>query len=174
MLQRMAGNHKTKWHHMLFSSLWPYSTSMKTTTRFTPFHFVHDAKSMLPIECQIPSLRLAVEFLPNASPLEECLIILEKTNEYCHADLQSIELAKSFSKSHYDSHVHPRTFSEGDMVLVYDQANDKLGKGKFESMWYDPYIVHCFLEKGAYTLIDSDGQLLENPCNRLYLKIFYL
>ena len=29
------------------------------------------------------------------------------------------------------------------------------------------------LGKGAYTLIDSDGQLLENPCNGLYLKKFY-
>ena len=27
--------------------------------------------------------------------------------------------------------------------------------------------------KGAYTLINSDGQLLENPSNGLYLKIFY-
>ena len=29
------------------------------------------------------------------------------------------------------------------------------------------------LGKGAYLFIDSDGQLLENPRNRLYLKIFY-
>ena len=80
---------------------------------------------------------------------------------------------KTRSKSHYNAHVCPRTFSEGDMVLVYDQRNDKLGKGKFESMWYGPYIVHRCLEKGAYTLIDFDGQLLENPRNGLYLKIFY-
>ena len=66
-----------------------------------------------------------------------------------------------------------RTFSEGDMVMVYDQPNDKLGKGKFESMWYVPYVVQHFIGKGAYTLIDSDGQLLENPCNGIYLKIFY-
>ena len=59
------------------------------------------------------------------------------------------------------------------MVLVYDQPNNKLGKGKFESMWYFPYVIHRFLKKGAYTLIDSDGQLLENPCNGLYLKKFY-
>ena len=29
------------------------------------------------------------------------------------------------------------------------------------------------LDKGAYTLIDSDGQLLENPHNGFYLKRFY-
>ena len=80
---------------------------------------------------------------------------------------------KTRSKAHYDSHVHPHTFSEGDMVLVYDQPNDKLGKGKFESMWYGPYVIHRWLGKGAYTLIDSDGQLLENPHNGLYPKKFY-
>ena len=67
----------------------------------------------------------------------------------------------------------PHTFSEGDMVLVYEKPNDKLGKGKFDSMWYEPYVIHHFLGKGAYTLIDSNGKLLENPHNGLYLKIFY-
>ena len=80
---------------------------------------------------------------------------------------------KTWSKAHHDSHVHPRTFSEGDMVLVYDQPNDKLGKGKFDLMWYGPYAIHRCLGKGAYTVIDSDGQLLENPRNGLYLKRFY-
>ena len=146
---------------------------MKTTTSFTAFHLVNSVESVLPIECQIPSLQLIVEFLPDTSSLEECLLILQKTNEDRCVDLQSIEVSKARSKSYYDSHVHPRTFSEGDMVLVYDQANDKLGKGKFESMWYGPYVVHCFLGKGAYILVDSDGQLLENPRNGLYLQRFY-
>ena len=113
-----------------------------------------------------------VELL-DTSPLEERLLQLEQTIEDRRATLQAIEVAKTRSNIQYDSHVHPRTFSEGDMVLVYDQPNDKLGKGKFKSMWYGPYIIHRCLEKGAYTLIDFDGQLLENPRNGLYLKKFY-
>ena len=96
-----------------------------------------------------------------------------QTIEDRQASLQAIETTKTWSKAHYDSHVHPCTFSEGDMVLVYDQPNDKLGKGKFKSMWYNPYVLHRCLRKGAYTLIDYDVQLLENPYNGLYLKIFY-
>ena len=34
-------------------------------------------------------------------------------------------------KAQYDRSVNPRNFSEGDLVLIYDQANDKLGAGKF-------------------------------------------
>ena len=81
MLQGMVGNHKTNWHHMLFSSLWAYRTSTNTTIGFTPFQLVHGVESMLPIECQIPSLCLVVELLPDTSPLEERLLQLEQTIE---------------------------------------------------------------------------------------------
>ena len=84
-----------------------------------------------------------------------------------------IEVAKTWLKSHFDSHFHPRTFSEGDLVLVYDQANDKLGKGKFDSMWYGPYIIHWCLDMRAYIVVDSDGLFLKNPHNGLYLKRLY-
>ena len=56
----------------------------------------------------------------------------EQTNKDRHGALQAIEASKNRSNSHFDSHVHPHIFSEGDMVLVYDKANDKLRKGKFE------------------------------------------
>ena len=95
MLQRMVGNHKTNWHHMLFPSLWAYRTSTKTATSFTPFCLVHGVESVLPIECQIPSLHLAVELLPNTSPLEEWLLQLEQTIEYHRATLQAIEATKT-------------------------------------------------------------------------------
>ena len=44
-------------------------------------------------------------------------------------------------KAQYDRNVTPRKFSEGNLVLVYDQANDKLGAGKFVPMWRGPYVV---------------------------------
>ena len=52
-------------------------------------------------------------------------------------------------KVQYDKSVHPRVFNEGDLVLTYDQRYDKLGKGKFESMWYGPFIISKVLEKGS-------------------------
>ena len=44
-------------------------------------------------------------------------------------------------KSQYDRNVTPRNFSEGDLVLLYDQENDKLGVGKFVPMWHGFYIL---------------------------------
>ena len=37
-------------------------------------------------------------------------------------------------------------------------------------MWHGPYIVKCILQKGAYELIDYDGNPLDKPQNGLYLK----
>ena len=51
MLQRMVGKHKSNWHVQLFSALWAYQTSTKTTTGFTHFQLVYGLEVVLPIEC---------------------------------------------------------------------------------------------------------------------------
>ena len=83
------------------------------------------------------------------------------------------EAHKKRVKSQYNQSVTPLVFSEGDLVLVYDQANDKLGAGKLEPMWHGPYIFKRVLAKGAYELIDYDGVSLDKPRNGLYLKRYY-
>ena len=57
--------------------------------------------------------------------------------------------------------------------MVYDQANDKLGAGKFEPMWHGPYIVKRVLAKGAYELTNYDWVSLDKPRNGIYLKRYY-
>ena len=41
MLHRMVGDHKSNWHHIIFSALWVYRTSVKIGTSFTPFQLVY-------------------------------------------------------------------------------------------------------------------------------------
>eukprot|EP00253_Pinus_taeda_P011115 PITA_11115 len=150
-----------------------YRTSMKDVTGFTPFQLVYGMEVTLPIECEIPSLKLAVEFLPDTTPVEERLLYLERLNETRRLASLAIEVHKKRVKTHFDNTVHPRSFVEGDLVLLYDQANDKLGAGKFEPMWHGPYIVKIVLQKGAYKLIDYEGNPLDKPQNGLYLKKYY-
>ena len=40
MLHRMVGQSKLNWHLQLFSTLWAYRTTVKTSTDFTPFQLV--------------------------------------------------------------------------------------------------------------------------------------
>jgi hypothetical protein len=54
---------------------------MKTSTRFTPFQLVYGIEVVLPIECEIPSLKLKVELLPHTSVEEEHFLYLSKLDE---------------------------------------------------------------------------------------------
>ena len=51
MLFRMVGDHKSNWHHVLFSTLWAYQTSVKIAIGFTPFQLVYGLEAVLPIQC---------------------------------------------------------------------------------------------------------------------------
>ena len=96
-----------------------------------------------------------------------------KLDEICCDATLVIETYKKHVKSQYDKHVKPHTFSEGDLVLLYEQDRDLLGAKKFEAMWWGPYIVRRVLEEGAYELVDYDGTPLSEPRNGLYLKKYY-
>ena len=76
-------------------------------------------------------------------------------------------------KSQYDKLFKPQIFSEGDLVLLWDQDKEPLGVGKFMSMWLRPYIMSKVLKKGTYELIDFNGNKLAEPRNGLYLKKYY-
>ena len=98
---------------------------------------------------------------------------LNKIDEtQCDVSLAN-EAHKRQMKVQYDRTIQPRSFNEGDLVLTYDQKNDKMGAGKFESMWHGPYIISHVLEKGSYELVDYNGIPLGEPQNGLYLKIHY-
>jgi hypothetical protein len=130
-------------------------------------------EAVLPIECQIPSLKLAVQLLPDTSPLEERLLYLELLNEQHRDATLANEGQKHKFKCQYDRFVRPRIFSEGDLVLVYDQYKDPLGEGKFKPMWFGPFIIKEVLKKGTYHLVEFEGNALLKPRNGLYLKKYY-
>ena len=155
---------------------WNYglnSTSVKNATGFTPFQLVYCVETIFPIECEIPSLRIAIQLLPETSALEARLVELEHLDETRRDAATTNEAHKHCVKLQYDKSIHPRIFSEGDLVLLYHQASDALGAGKFVAMWHGPYVVKRVLNKGSYELQDCEGGCLKEPCNGLYLKKYY-
>ena len=141
MLQQTIGIHNSNWHLQFFLALSAYQTSVKSMTRFTLFQLVYGLEASLPVECEIPSLKLAMELLPDTSLEEERLLYLERLDETRHLAALVIEAQKNWVKAHFDQTVSPRSFLEGDLVLLYDQAHDKHGAGKFQPMWHGPYIL---------------------------------
>ena len=111
---------------MLFCELWAYQTSTKTSTGFTPFQLVYGLEVVLPIECEILSLQIAIELLPATSEEEKRFLYLAQLDENRCTVALATETHAKIMKAQYDRSVTPRNFLEGDLVLVYYQANDKL------------------------------------------------
>ena len=71
---------------------------MKSATGFTPFQLVYGIEVVLPIECEIPSLKLVVEILPNTSVEEERLLYPMQLDETHRDATLVIETQKKVSK----------------------------------------------------------------------------
>ena len=78
------------------------------------------------------------------------MVHLEQLDEQRRDALVILEVNKHRVKAQYDKSIHPRAFSEGDLVLLWDQPKEPLGVGKFNPMWRGPYMAKRVLEKGAY------------------------
>ena len=76
ILKRTIDEARSNWHIMLYPALWAYRTNVKTTMGFSPFQLVHGVEAVTPIECEIPSLKIAIHVLPDTTELEECLVHL--------------------------------------------------------------------------------------------------
>ncbi|MCI44894.1 gypsy retrotransposon integrase-like protein, partial [Trifolium medium] len=57
IIQKMVKTYKD-WHEMLPFALHGYRTVVRTSTRATPFSLVYGMEAILPVEVEIPSLRV--------------------------------------------------------------------------------------------------------------------
>ena len=71
-----------------------------------------------------------------------------------------LEVNKHRIKVQYDKYVHPRKFSEGDFVLLWDQAKEPLGSSKF-----NPIVTERNQEQINHIkpIVSPKGQLLGTP-----------
>ena len=70
------------------------------------------------VECEIPSLKIAIHVLPDTTKLEERLLHLENLYEQHRDALTTNEAHKNRVKNQYDKDLKPRIFSKGDLVLL--------------------------------------------------------
>jgi hypothetical protein len=64
-----------------------------------------------------------------------------------------------------------KEFKEGDKVLLYNSRFKTFGKGKLQSKWEEPYIVHSVLSNRAVTIMDVKGY--QFMVNGQRLKVYY-
>ena len=49
------------WDNKLIDALWEYHTAYKVTTKFTPFQLVYGQETIVPVELESSSLRIAID-----------------------------------------------------------------------------------------------------------------
>jgi hypothetical protein len=74
-------------------------------------------------------------------------------------------------KRWYDKRLKKKAFKEGDKVLVYNSRFKTFGKGKLQSKWDGPYIVHLVHSNGVVTIMDVKGD--QFMVNGQRLKVYY-
>ncbi|KAA3478347.1 RNA-directed DNA polymerase (Reverse transcriptase), Ribonuclease H [Gossypium australe] len=154
------------WHEKLPFALYAYRTSVRTSTGATPFSLVYGMEAVLPIEVEIPSLRVLAEIkLDEAewtqSRYDQLNLIEEKRLKALrHGQMYQRRMIRAYNKK-----VHPREFYEGDLVLKKILPIQKDFRGKWMPNWEGPYVVKKAFSGGALILTEMDGKSLPNPVN---------
>ena len=92
--------------------------NVSTTIGFPPFQFVHGVEVVMLVECEIPSLKIAIHVLLDTTEIEEILLHLKNQDEQRRDALTSNEAHKLQVKKSYDKAIKPRVSSKGELVLV--------------------------------------------------------
>ncbi|RDX68710.1 hypothetical protein CR513_52272, partial [Mucuna pruriens] len=137
--------------------------------RSNPYSLVYGTEAILPIEVEIPSLRLEdAEWIQRRHDQlnlieEKCLTVL------CHGQLYQRRIKNAFDKK-----VNPRIYKTGDMVIKKVLPNASDSRGKWASNYEGPYVVKHAFSGGALVLTDAEGHDLKYPVNSDLVKMFFL
>ncbi|XP_075095512.1 uncharacterized protein LOC142173763 [Nicotiana tabacum] len=131
--------------------------------------------AILPLERQIPSLRLAIqEGLTDEENARLRLEELEALDEKRLEAQQSLECYQARLSRSFNKRVRLRYFQVGDQVLLVKKPiiTSRRSGGKFSAKWDGPYIVQEVYSSGAYKIVDSEG-LRICPVNGKFMKRYY-
>ncbi|CAL2227840.1 unnamed protein product [Prunus armeniaca] len=175
LLKKVIGRTKKDWHERINEALWAYRTTYRTPTQATPYSLVYGVEAVLPLESQIPSLRMAVqEGLTDEEHAKLRLQELEALDEKRLEAQQRLECYQARLSNAFNKKVRPRSFQVGDLVLALRRpiiTTHKTGS-KFTSKWDGPYIVQEVYTSGAYKIV-ADEDLRVGPINGKFLKRYY-
>jgi len=173
IVQKMVETYKD-WHEMLPFALHGYHTSVRTSTRETPFSLVYDMDAVLPVEVEIPSLRILTDVKLDESEwvqarFDQLNLIDEKhLAAICHGQLYQ----KRIKRAH-DKKVFPRSLKVGDLVLKKILPIHTDPRGKWTPNYEGLYIVRKVFSGGALILATMDGEDLPSPVNADAVKKYY-
>jgi hypothetical protein len=174
IVQKMVVTYKD-WHEMLPYALYGYRTSVRTSTAETPFSLVYGMEAVLPVEVEIPSLRVLKEDeLSEAKWCQDRYDQLNLIEEKCMEALCHGQLYQSRMKQAFDKRVRPREFKEGDLVVKSIKSFQPDPRGKWTPNYEGPYVVKKSFSGGALILTNMNGEELPRPVNSNAVKKYFV
>ncbi|XP_057803083.1 uncharacterized protein LOC131018370 [Salvia miltiorrhiza] len=175
LLKKVVAKTKRDWHERIGEALWAYRTTHRTPTQATPYSLVYGVEAVIPLEQQIPSLRIAIqEGLTEEENARLRLEELEALDERRLEAQQRLECYQARLSKAFNKKVRPRSFQVGDLVLAVRRPiimTHRVGN-KFVSRWDGPYVVKEVYTNGAYKLLSEDNVRV-GPINGKFLKRYY-
>ncbi|XP_073263054.1 uncharacterized protein [Populus alba] len=166
----------TKWKikHSNSSPYRPKMNAIRTSTGATPYSLVYGMEAVMPLEVEIPSLRVLME-----SKLEEAkwaeiryeqlnMISEKRLAAICHHQLYQNRIARA-----YDRKVRSREFKQGDLVLRKILLLPSENHSKWAPNYEGLYVVKKAFSGGALILTGMDGEDLSRPVNSDSIKKYY-
>ena len=174
ILAKVTEHQGKNWDLELPSVLWAYRTSVKTSTGFTPFHLVYGKEALLPIEVELPAVKMLEKLLGHSSDaLKERLLYLQEVQLDRVNALEYYEQKQDKNLAKLNEKIKKKGIEKGDLVLRYNSKLDKTFQKKFQVKWEGPFqVVDCFAN-GTYQLANLDGTLHASRINGLRLKIYH-
>ena len=125
---KMVAGHRTQWDQKVTEAVWAYNITHKTATGHTPFELVYGTEAVLPLEIELPALRITSEQQLSANEnMKARLMQLERLDETRRQSLHFVEIKQNRQKARLDAKIRKgweRQFHEGDLVLCFDNRLD--------------------------------------------------
>ena len=141
IVQKMTMTYKD-WHEMLPFAPHGYRTSERTSTGETPYSMVYGMEVVLPIEVQIPSLRIMKDAgLSEDDGIHTQLNQLNLIDEkrlivVCHGQMYQKQMIKAFNKK-----VRRKEYQVGDLVIKRIILPQGDPMGKWTPTYEGPFVI---------------------------------
>jgi hypothetical protein len=160
------------WSKKLDGALWANRTAFMTLIGTTPYQFVYGKACHLPVELEHRAYWAIKEMnLDLDAVVVKRRIQISELEEMRLKAYENASIYKERIKRCYDERLKKKEFKEGYKVLLYNSRFKTFRKGKLQSKWDGPYVVHSVLSNGAVTIMDIKGD--QFMVNGQRLKVYY-